>query len=323
MLSGDAVIKESDGKEIFLTESLDEVYIITLTTDNYPALAFQIHNLLNKQETDPFPIAINQYDLDLLTQYLPDPFDFLFYVNQRITLAPIIFGSSEIACLGYHLIQKLFIDPKNKPDKLHIAQDFGQYIDDDVVRQRYGSDSDKKKSKIRQKWKNDSYIRLIAQIKSSKVPGLTDAIFFLYNLSSDTADELIKMMEKQKAQAIQDNKPHSMAMPIDSGMGGITYIVEPDATHNLNDHLMAYSEARKYKTKADQWLALGCYATSPNLIDMVAFSKEPWKPNPRLEKLASVMLKPGQVIARKIGRNDPCYCGSGKKYKKCHYLLEH
>jgi uncharacterized protein YecA (UPF0149 family) len=21
----------------------------------------------------------------------------------------------------------------------------------------------------------------------------------------------------------------------------------------------------------------------------------------------------------KIGRNDPCWCGSGKKYKKCHY----
>jgi preprotein translocase subunit SecA len=22
--------------------------------------------------------------------------------------------------------------------------------------------------------------------------------------------------------------------------------------------------------------------------------------------------------AQKVGRNDPCYCGSGKKYKKCH-----
>ena len=21
----------------------------------------------------------------------------------------------------------------------------------------------------------------------------------------------------------------------------------------------------------------------------------------------------------KIGRNDPCWCGSGKKYKKCHF----
>jgi preprotein translocase subunit SecA len=24
------------------------------------------------------------------------------------------------------------------------------------------------------------------------------------------------------------------------------------------------------------------------------------------------------VPAGKLGRNDPCYCGSGKKYKKCH-----
>ena len=29
--------------------------------------------------------------------------------------------------------------------------------------------------------------------------------------------------------------------------------------------------------------------------------------------------KPQQVIRReRIGRNDPCPCGSGKKYKKCH-----
>ena len=27
----------------------------------------------------------------------------------------------------------------------------------------------------------------------------------------------------------------------------------------------------------------------------------------------------GQIQSRKIGRNDPCHCGSGKKYKKCHY----
>ena len=23
-------------------------------------------------------------------------------------------------------------------------------------------------------------------------------------------------------------------------------------------------------------------------------------------------------MSSKIGRNDPCWCGSGKKYKKCH-----
>ena len=31
---------------------------------------------------------------------------------------------------------------------------------------------------------------------------------------------------------------------------------------------------------------------------------------------------PAQTVKRgrpKIGRNDPCHCGSGKKYKSCHY----
>jgi uncharacterized protein YecA (UPF0149 family) len=27
----------------------------------------------------------------------------------------------------------------------------------------------------------------------------------------------------------------------------------------------------------------------------------------------------GALKRKKPGRNDPCWCGSGKKYKKCHY----
>lgn len=322
ILSGNTFLTQRDGTEIKLSESINEVYILTVTTDNYPALAFQVHNFLQKDDKDPFPVTINLYDLDLLTQYLPDPYDFLFYVNQRITLAPIIFGSTEIACLGYHLTQKLHVDPNNKPDRIHIAQDFGQLIDDDVVRQRYGSEEEKKKGKIRQKWKNHNFIKLIDQIKSSGVPGLTDAIFFLYSLSSETADRLVEMMETAKKKSLQDHQSHTMAMPLDYGKGGITYVVEYDRIKNLHKHIMAYSMARKYVTKADEWLGLGSYTTSKDIIDSVVYSKDPWKIDPHLQKLADSILQPGQVISRKIGRNDPCYCGSGKKYKKCHYLIK-
>ena len=31
---------------------------------------------------------------------------------------------------------------------------------------------------------------------------------------------------------------------------------------------------------------------------------------------------PRTPTGEKLGRNDPCYCGSGKKYKKCHLLQE-
>ena len=27
-------------------------------------------------------------------------------------------------------------------------------------------------------------------------------------------------------------------------------------------------------------------------------------------------------MLKKIGRNDPCWCGSGKKYKKCHEAFD-
>jgi len=33
-----------------------------------------------------------------------------------------------------------------------------------------------------------------------------------------------------------------------------------------------------------------------------------------------VQAAPRTPTGEKIGRNDPCFCGSGKKYKKCHYL---
>ncbi len=53
------------------------------------------------------------------------------------------------------------------------------------------------------------------------------------------------------------------------------------------------------------------------------FKKEPTE-KPVVQKAKSlpatkVDLEVEQVAKKKIGRNDPCWCGSGKKYKKCHY----
>jgi uncharacterized protein YecA (UPF0149 family) len=38
---------------------------------------------------------------------------------------------------------------------------------------------------------------------------------------------------------------------------------------------------------------------------------------------AAAEAKPEPVrVAVKLGRNDPCWCGSGKKYKNCHLKLD-
>ena len=37
-----------------------------------------------------------------------------------------------------------------------------------------------------------------------------------------------------------------------------------------------------------------------------------------LQKLFSSRPAPAGIDRNALGRNDPCWCGSGKKYKRCH-----
>ena len=64
-------------------------------------------------------------------------------------------------------------------------------------------------------------------------------------------------------------------------------------------------------------------------IFRVQLVKEPPAPPPRIAghpvpngppgaRPGAGAASPVPVPAGKIGRNDPCYCGSGRKYKKCH-----
>ncbi|MDR1183549.1 MAG: SEC-C domain-containing protein [Coriobacteriales bacterium] len=60
---------------------------------------------------------------------------------------------------------------------------------------------------------------------------------------------------------------------------------------------------------------------------MPRWSNNGWTPNELVASKSKSKPKPkGELIsiktAQKIGRNDPCPCGSGKKYKKCHGRLD-
>ena len=43
-------------------------------------------------------------------------------------------------------------------------------------------------------------------------------------------------------------------------------------------------------------------------------------PENLIKELKSLYSMAKKVMSGKVGRNDPCPCGSGKKYKKCHLI---
>lgn len=59
------------------------------------------------------------------------------------------------------------------------------------------------------------------------------------------------------------------------------------------------------------------YIEEPSEItETVAATNDPPKSKPKKVNRRQLQKAP------KIGRNEPCPCGSGKKYKKCHLLIQ-
>lgn len=312
-------LADKDGKELHLDESIDDAYIICLTTDDYPAVTHQTEVFLNKTPESPYPLAMSIFDFDILCFYLTDPFEFLYYLRQRVKYVGRLQASCEAVFLAVHLKQKLY--PRTEYDGEAFDASFAQLIDANFPAMRGHVPKTPAVNRLHHQWKNQRFNELVAQVKETNQPGFTDAVFFLYDLAGDGADELIAVIEKTKQRTTADKQQHDFSMIFEKGKSGITFVCLPNSPEQMEARLMSVAVSRKYKTRADVWLGLGSMAYSSKIVDAVAFNKEPWVENKELEEISKTILvggKPKDKNGNKIGRNDPCTCGSGVKWKKCH-----
>ncbi len=318
ILNRDSKFFKSDGTEIKLEESIDDAYVICLTSDEYPALTYQVNTYLQKAAANPFPVAMNVFDLDILTFYLKDPFEFLYYLRQRTVLSEYFIGSSEMALLGFHIKHKLF--PRKDSDLMLLEESYAQLIDANFPVLRGYHPKTEAVQALYPIWKSKKFEQLIQAVMETRDPGFTDAIFFLYDLAGNGADKLIKAIEFAKNKTKLDKKAHDFSLIYANGESGISFISQLGFSLDLGKRVLQLSVARKYKTKATTWLGIGSIIDSNRPIDVVVFNKEPWEYNKELEELSLSVLKKGIPMNKefeRVGRNEACPCGSGKKYKRC------
>jgi hypothetical protein len=322
LLSRQALLNKKDSlfsgdKQIHLSESIDDAYILCITVDHYPAVMHQLDVYLNKTVDDPFPVAISIFDLDILAFYLADPFEFAYYVRQRTALSAYYKADTEMSLLGMHLKQKLF--KEKEADFEVVGSEFAQLVDANFPVLRGSVPKTAAANKLHHQWKNADFETLVNQAKSTNEPGFTDAVFFLYDLAGAGADGLIQTLKLLKRTSASDHKSHDARLPVPDAHAGMTIVSEPESPTKLQQKLMGLSRLAKYKSKADIWLGLGCLVSSNRLVDAMVFSKEPWKPDPELEELSKLLRGKAMLPSgKKVGRNQPCPCNSGKKFKHCH-----
>lgn len=313
---------DENNKKIILPESINEVYLICVTTENYPAI-IHFTKVFHKKFPEKFkPLLITIFDLELLTYYLNDPYELTYYIRQRGSLHDKYYSDNEIVFLGYHLQQKLW-DNKNY-DNLYIDNDFASIIDKDYYIHKYNLVGKFRSSLLAdiKKYNNNDFEKLIGEVKVQRNPGKVDIIFSLLDLSSKTRNDLMDNIRNTKFKTQIDGCKHSFVLPSEDF--GISFVSCNTMNKEiLENETMIYAHLRKYYTKANRWLGLGTYYHTDNIIDCFYYDTNPWEYNEEDEFNCKKYLDHNNkkiiplIDFSKVRRNDPCPCGSGKKYKKC------
>ena len=330
LLEGDCELIGGDGVPISLPSQVDEVYILCITGDHYPAVISQARTHLKIQDGDPHPIMMSIFDLDIVSFYLRDRFELLYYLRQRSNHTEYFLADSEMALLGCHLNEKLFPEEDYTLERLDPS--YAQLIDANFQVARGGWPGDGATGRLFHTWKNETFDQLVNDIKlasnhpSRQKVAAEDLLFFLYDLAGEAADNLVNLVKLQKRATLLDGKMHDARVPLPRHKKGVTFVSFPEPAGPMDLRLFsqrfqAIALMHKYRSEADEWIALASLAGSSVEFDIFGYIREPWQQDSEMDTAVQSHLNSGKAIntsGEKLGRNQRCPCGSGKKFKRCH-----
>lgn len=317
-------IKE-DGSKLEIG-TLRHIYILCAVSDHYPVLTVQARQFLEYEEDGVIhaPLVADLFLIDVLAEMLASPLRLLSYIDRRVGYAERVHGTNELAILGFHLNQNLWFD--DETSMAMVLDEFSLDLDTAMMVRRNGVPGPATPKGILTQFTGTHVARIIDQIEHEANPDLIDLGFLLLNINGDTVKQLDQGMKDVARRTRLDGQPHDFTLGFDTSDAGLT--IHCSRAHDAVDALSDHCQRRKYVHRADNWFGLLVREADglPKLSLAVRF---PWKRDNRMDAETRGMVlsgkrgfahprpKPRSSDGSKIGRNDPCLCGSGKKFKRC------
>ncbi|APR36672.1 SEC-C metal-binding domain-containing protein [Paraburkholderia sp. SOS3] len=328
ILAGGCRLVDDKGKEVDLPPSIKEVFLFSLVSEHYPALAFQASQFLKFQTTDVIrpPLVMDVFLLDTLTEMLTTPLRLLSYVKLRAAVPDKLMSGHELTVLGYHLKQNLWLDENY--DSVILEDSIAQDLDMAMLVRRDNQPGDDTPVGILTKMRGTRYEQLIKEIETKADSATLELGFHLLSMDEDSCMNVHRVLEAVTRQTQLDGGRHDVTLASSSTPPcGVSFHCNPTLSPEAIDVLETYCVKRKYRQHAAQW-----FGVSVNPDGHVQFGVTldfPWEPSEEMDRLTANMKPAARVrdvlpqytqgAARriKLGRNEPCHCGSGRKYKKC------
>jgi hypothetical protein len=323
ILSGEYKLIGVDGKEVLLPQPPKEIFIFNVVSDHYPALAFQTRQYLKYRETAQIraPFVMDVFLLDALTEMLESPLRLLSYARHRVENTERLAMSHELTALGFHLKRNLWIEPEYNmvmlEDDIAADLDLAMMVRRDNVHGPHTPDG------ILTRFAGTQFERLLQQIEKDPTPISIELGVMLLTLGEDSCRTINQGLQFITRQVRADGKVHDFT--VGGKEGGITFHCNVESSDDAKAKLGAYCTCRKYAERAQRWIGVSLDHES-NLQFGVVLDYD-WQQSDDMDAAtvgmrrpmnpASLMRMTDGLRQSKVGRNDPCPCGSGNKFKKC------
>ncbi|WP_456294871.1 SEC-C domain-containing protein [Vibrio sp. AK197] len=323
LMAEDVVLKDINGEEIAFGIKPTACYPVCITSESYPSLTFQCRQYLEYESTTSLksPFIMDVFFLDILSEFLSQPLLFLSYVDRRTSYIEKLMASTEIVLLSMHLKRNLWID--SDITLMHLSDDIASELDAAFMVRRLALTGQKTPQGIIQKYTTGFFGKLLFHIQRAENDDLTDLGLTLLKGSGKFVDLLNNAVEKVQYLAVQDGLTHDFSVQLEGEKFGLTVHTISGEFQSAQEKLMSHMHLKKYTLKQNVWFGVLVEPANLGMISAVCKLSYPWEKDDTLEMAANVSGMNDSVkvdpknFKVKIGRNDRCLCGSGKKYKKC------
>lgn len=307
--------RDAQSQKVLLPKSLKEIYLLCVVADHYPALNCQVEEFLNAKPTGAIqpPFILDVFALDAMTEMLPSPLHLLSYIKRRTAYTDKLFSGHELTILSYHLKLNLWID--DKFTRVVLGDDIATDLDIAMGARRDNVPGKRTPDGVLTRFPATTLGRLVERIEAKPDPGTIALGFALLTLSEDAVQRSSDAIDRILKLARRDGKHHDFTAGIDDGTG-ITIHCNDDPSPLATRRLEYHCAKRKYLQKAKAWFGV-CLSPRDGSIRFGLNLEFPWKADPDMVATIEGFETSMKKSREKIGRNDPCPCGSGRKYKKC------
>jgi hypothetical protein len=301
--------------------SFDGVFVITPTLTPLAYFATRLRTIQGLARLPPgrWPWSVFLNDLRVASELFESPAEFVLYLQRRLLINKTadIASPDELDFVMFFLSKGMFFGD-TPPAEINPTVLEGHTVNLDRYYSFLGgraSSGEKPRFNI-----GDEMRAFVARIESSGLQHRTYAAAAFLALDSVTQRRVIRDSASLRELVRNDGEEHTITMSAGS-IGYAISVVPPTNAHADVQRLRSYSRTKKHQWKKDGWVHLFILlnADGSERIDLLVDPRPHAGDRDMDEAVSHFQLqKVAQARAHgKIGRNDPCPCNSGKKFKKC------